>query len=138
MSAGPFRVAASSCPRCGIRLRALELVTGDQVRECPECDGLFVTAEELASICRGMVADTPTVRARIGDDPPLHCPICTQPMQLAYIEGVAVELCPPGQLLAVGHGVWLDFGELQRILKATYRGVPGPNALPARRHRDED
>jgi Zn-finger nucleic acid-binding protein len=138
MSAGPFRLAASACPRCGVRLRALELVTGDTVRECPECDGLFVTAAELTAICRGMVASTPTVRERASGEPPLHCPICTQPMQLAWIEEVAVELCRRGQTLEVGHGVWLDFGELQRILKAAYRGVPGPKALPPRRSRDED
>lgn len=138
MMEGPFRVAASACPRCGLRLRPLELLTGDTATECPECHGLFVSAAELDAICRGVVATTPSFRERTASAPPLHCPTCTQPMHLAWVEDVPVELCRRGQALEVGHGVWLAFGKLQRILKATYRGVPGPNALPGLRNSNDD
>lgn len=54
----------------------------------------------------------------------LHCPKCGQKMEVSHLEGVEVEVCP-----GCG-GVFLDSGELEKVLEANRRG-PFSQALAA-------
>lgn len=49
--------------------------------------------------------------------PLLTCPICQEPMREVVRQGVAIDLCP-----RCG-GVWLDRGELEKLLNAVHQGV---------------
>lgn len=43
----------------------------------------------------------------------LPCPVCGRTLQVARRAGVSLDHCP-------GHGVWLDTGELERLLEAAW------------------
>jgi hypothetical protein len=46
----------------------------------------------------------------------LHCPKCGQTMEVAHLEGVEIEVCPDCG------GIYLDAGELDRVLDERTRG----------------
>ncbi|MER3603577.1 MAG: hypothetical protein C4298_07390 [Thermus sp.] len=49
--------------------------------------------------------------------PLLTCPICQEPMGEVVRQGVGIDLCP-----RCG-GVWLDRGELEKLLKTVHQEV---------------
>ncbi|MER3536673.1 MAG: hypothetical protein C4301_04110 [Thermus sp.] len=49
--------------------------------------------------------------------PLLTCPICQEPMREVVRQGVGIDLCP-----RCG-GVWLDRGELEKLLKTVHQEV---------------
>jgi Zn-finger nucleic acid-binding protein len=111
------------CPVCGERL-----VSGsvDEVRvqTCPKCRGVLVPQYNLYTIVRYLRAEYPEK-----DRPPkplnnkelerrIACPSCRQPMDAHPYYGpgnVIIDNCTRCAL------VWLDFGELDRILSASGR-----------------
>ena len=42
---------------------------------------------------------------------PLACPICSKPLSAKLVDGVTADVC--GE-----HGLWLDQGELQKIVES--------------------
>lgn len=68
----------------------------------------------------------------------MKCPVCGEQLQEVERSGVAVDACPRCR------GIWLDRGELERILDVEARGLqpdPGfggrPGGVPPR-YRDHD
>ena len=120
-----------ACPGCGTTMQTINLKTEDDpffIERCPSCMGLFFDPGEL-----DMVVDQ-TVRAVMSVDrlrlnalveQPLNdvvtyrkCPICTKLMNrvnYGFQSGVIVDTCRD-------HGVYLDAGELQRIMLWTRAG----------------
>jgi Zn-finger nucleic acid-binding protein len=109
-----------TCPRCSEPLQALRL-GATTVRECAACGGLWVDPATLQTLCdareehAGVVA---TLAARV----PAHtapdtvryipCPRCAKLMNrvnFAHASGVIMDVCK-------ADGVWLDRGELQRVV----------------------
>jgi Zn-finger nucleic acid-binding protein len=127
----PVRVGTveRSCPRCVERLEAWTVAVGGDGRleldRCRSCAGLFFDPEELEAVLQGHAVAAPVVdRRRLDEllaetkpDPDrrvryVPCPDCGALMQRkAYgaRSGVVVDRC--GQ-----HGIWLDGGELRRLL----------------------
>lgn len=109
------------CPRCREDMQALKL-GGTEARECPQCGGLWLDLEsldrltserdELVATSSILAARTP-LRSTMPDTVRyVPCPACEKLMNrtnFAHVSGVILDVCK-------GHGVWMDRGELQRIL----------------------
>lgn len=110
-----------ACPRCRDPMQALVL-GATTARECSACGGLWLDPaslqrlsdqrEEHADIVSMLARRTPTI-----DTPPdvvryVPCPSCQKLMNrknFAQSSGVILDVC-------ADHGVWLDRGELERVL----------------------
>jgi len=109
------------CPRCREDMQALRL--GSNVaRECAQCGGLWFDLDALDRLTRErdeLVATSSILAARVPLAPTptdtvryIPCPVCEKLMNrtnFAHASGVILDVCK-------GHGVWLDRGELQRVL----------------------
>jgi len=83
---------------------------------------------------RRPAADQPTTEI---DVPLLMCPNCNAAMQPVSRSGVEFDMCPSCR------GVWLDRGELEKILAETRAevaaaGRPAPEQGYGSRYRDDD
>jgi Zn-finger nucleic acid-binding protein len=109
------------CPRCRVDMQALQLGK-TEARECAQCGGLWLDADTLDRLTNEhdqLVAATSVLAARIPLTPTptdivryVPCPDCEKLMNrtnFAHASGVILDVCK-------GHGVWLDRGELQRVL----------------------
>jgi Zn-finger nucleic acid-binding protein len=110
-----------SCPRCSEPLQALRL--GITVaRECASCGGLFLDPESLQSLCNAREEHSAVVSALAARVPTsgatpdvvryVPCPRCAKLMNrvnFAKSSGVIMDVCK-------ADGVWLDRGELQRVI----------------------
>ncbi|MDB4962593.1 MAG: hypothetical protein JWP01_2592 [Myxococcales bacterium] len=122
------------CPRCGDLLDTVI----DGILECTRCQGIWLAQP---AIVRGFALPWP-VGPNTWWRRGLPCPECageglTSEMQLVQSAQVTVDRCQ-------GHGVWLDHGELARVLgvqkgeelaaifRALYAGQPLPDAIAAR------
>ena len=109
------------CPRCREEMQALRLgsVTA---HECAQCGGLWLDPESLQNLANAREESAGVVSAlaaRVPRDtaPPdvvryIPCPRCEKLMNrsnFARSSGVILDVCK-------SHGVWLDRGELQRVL----------------------
>lgn len=108
------------CPACKVPMVALEL---DQVEVdyCTECNGIWLDAGELELLLDGaenrdrlmasLVADKTIAEAR------RRCPICDRKMEKVRVgektenRDVIIDRCKRND------GVWLDKGELHRVLR---------------------
>ena len=65
----------------------------------------------------------------------MQCPVCNVPLAMSDRQGIEIDYCPQCR------GVWLDRGELDKIIErsaalaTTSAGAPEG---PPRRHRDDD
>ena len=110
-----------SCPRCSSPLQALAL-GAVHVRECSACGGLWIDPDALQNLCNAHEEHTAVVSAlesRVPANPAaqdtvryIPCPQCAKLMNrvnFAHSSGVIMDVCK-------SHGVWLDRGELQRVM----------------------
>jgi Zn-finger nucleic acid-binding protein len=105
------------CPRCHVPLEAAEY-GGFVLETCPRCGGRWTNPADLKAIIDG---EPPPARAQayrvavdltgVGGDS--LCPRCSVPMEpfnYAGDSGVILDKCPGCA------GLWLDSGDLERIL----------------------
>ncbi len=114
------------CPDCDIPLHSLDLeVEGSfYIERCDRCMGLFFDPGELEALMDKSVSNVFSINRKKIDilvreqgeveDKIVYrkCPVCSQFMHRAnfgYRSGVIVDQCKT-------HGVWLDNGELKRLL----------------------
>ena len=50
----------------------------------------------------------------------MPCPVCTVPLVMSERQGVEIDYCPQCR------GVWLDRGELDKIIERSGRDTPAP------------
>ena len=75
----------------------------------------------------------------------MNCPKCILPLSMADRQGVEIDFCPQCR------GVWLDRGELDKILERSATAftapappsipsgyIPAPSSIPTRHHRRND
>lgn len=118
---------SSSCPRCRAPLRSRAVETCSVV-ECTRCAGLWLTPDTLDRLCdradeEGLAARVLGGPAKVGTVEPevvryLPCVVCRELMlrrNFASCSGVILDLCRH-------HGLWLDRGELERILEFVRKG----------------
>jgi len=110
-----------NCPRCAEQLQALRL-GATTVRECAACGGLWVDPDALQKLCDAReehagVVSALEARVPANAAPPdtvryIPCPRCAKLMNrvnFAHSSGVVMDVCKKD-------GVWLDRGELQRVV----------------------
>ncbi|MDR5682593.1 MAG: zf-TFIIB domain-containing protein [Armatimonadota bacterium] len=104
------------CPRCDTRL--LLLVFRDvEVDVCERCGGAWMdTAELQALLSRATMPDAdPLMRSLSATahrpDGAVLCPRCDAGMVEVCAGDLRIDRCPEG------HGVWLDGGELDHLLR---------------------
>jgi len=118
------------CPGCRkVFLKKFADGSGLEIDSCPSCYGMWFDADELARFLKSdplkrrflwdeaveplqSVGYVMSTRARI-------CPRCQVAMQETLFGGVSLDLCGRCK------GIWLDDGELQRILEKFRRGEGG-------------
>jgi Zn-finger nucleic acid-binding protein len=113
--------ASSRCPRCKSALRS-RIVDGHPIVECGSCAGLWLAPHALDRMCERTEEESLSERALRAPPPAgklapevvryLPCVVCGELMlrrNFATCSGVIVDVCKE-------HGVWLDPGELERIL----------------------
>lgn len=119
--------APLNCPRCTSPLQALALAAV-HVRECSACGGLWMDPDTLQKLCdaheehAGVVS---SLESRVPANPApqdtiryIPCPQCAKLMNrvnFAHSSGVVMDVCK-------SHGVWLDRGELQRVMSFVDHG----------------
>ena len=116
-----------SCPRCREALAALQL-GAVRASECAECGGLWLAPAVLQALCddreqhNAIVAALAAHAARRTTPADvvtyIPCPVCPRLMNrtnFAHVSGVIVDVCRD-------HGVWLDRGELERIIQFVEAG----------------
>ncbi len=110
---GPYRALPKFllCPRCGEQLdRAF-----DDVLACMRCQGIFVTPPTA-----GLAFDDPawpSAASAMWWKSALECPVCAYDgavtvMAAQVCEGTQIDRCAT-------HGLWLDQGELSRLLRTS-------------------
>jgi Zn-finger nucleic acid-binding protein len=97
------------CAVCGAGMEEAE-IRGEPVLRCPRCGGWWMAREALATIVH-QVYGKPIELLEFPDGSPVKaCPVCSDDMQIVWIELLSLDQCPR-------HGVWLDRGELGRLLQ---------------------
>jgi Zn-finger nucleic acid-binding protein len=112
---------ALACPRCREPMQALRLGT-TTARECAGCGGLWldpaslqrlsIAREQRATVVEVLVRRVPTLATPPDVVRYVPCPCCSKLMNrqnFAKSSGVVLDVCAT-------HGVWLDRGELERVL----------------------
>ena len=115
------------CPRCKDDMAALGLAS-TSVHECNSCGGLWIDPESLQTLCNArdehaavvsaLAARVPTAASAPDTVRYVPCPKCKKLMNrvnFAHSSGVVVDICKTD-------GVWLDRGELQRIIDFVEHG----------------
>jgi Zn-finger nucleic acid-binding protein len=112
-----------TCPRCQQELRAAE-VASVKVEECPACKGLWFEDQELRLTKDRTDADLAWLDFDIWKHPErfqrhpraVPCPSCRPDRGMVGVQygstGVTIDCCENC------HGMWLDRGELDRIVAA--------------------
>jgi Zn-finger nucleic acid-binding protein len=115
------------CPRCNINLQTIGIIMGKTIyiERCKNCLGIFFDPLELEDIIAESIREERTVNRKkffifveegTGDRWPIKyikCPVCREFMgrkTYGELSGVIIDWCKD-------HGVWLDGGELGKILK---------------------
>lgn len=109
------------CPRCREPMQALKL-GATAARECGACGGLWLDPESLqqlsdsreqhSDIVAMLAARVPSVATPPDVVRYIPCPQCEKLMNrknFAQSSGVVLDVCAK-------HGIWLDRGELERVL----------------------
>jgi Zn-finger nucleic acid-binding protein len=116
------------CPRCRVNMNAV-IVGGNNLRECPHCEGIWADTDTLHRICEdkekqaavlGMAAPLAAL-APMELETQIHyvpCPVCAKLMNrvnFAHCSHVVVNVCSQ-------HGTWFDRDELRRIVEFIQAG----------------
>jgi Zn-finger nucleic acid-binding protein len=111
--------ARMNCPRCRTALAARS-IEGIEIDECRACQGIWFDADELRRVkdvtdpdLKWMDVDLWQHPDRFGaSDTQTVCPKCAAPLATVGYEGtdVEIDLCPACR------GIWLDSGELEKII----------------------
>jgi Zn-finger nucleic acid-binding protein len=126
-----------NCPRCQGRLQARS-TGGVEIDECSSCQGIWFDADELRRVKDASDRDLRWMDFELWKHPdrfrvntiPVKCPSCTTALVAIDYDatGVEVDFCSKCR------GVWLDAGELERIidgLTAELLGKEVPDYLRA-------
>lgn len=118
-----IREAELNCPRCRVLMERITLGT-TSLRECKDCDGLWVDVASFEQICANReqqsavlgAAQFASAQRSVSTQSHVRyvpCPQCGQLMNrvnFARCSGVIVDVCK-------GHGTWFDRDELAEIVE---------------------
>ena len=114
------------CPTCSEPMKLVR-VGSTPMQQCATCGGSWLTTDVFTALCTDREAQSsvsstfalaagttkaPAPAVHLGDVRYRRCPSCQKLMNrvnFGRVSGVVIDLCK-------GHGVWLDQGELQRVV----------------------
>jgi Zn-finger nucleic acid-binding protein len=108
------------CPVCAKPTVAFEL-EGVEIDRCLDCGGTWLDSGELELLAgpkRGKLGEA-MFAAKGGKHGGRTCFRCTATMRLVKVDSVELDRCPRG------HGLWLDKGEMERLIAAFSEGEEG-------------
>jgi Zn-finger nucleic acid-binding protein len=120
------------CPRCDLPLERFEVAILDEfhIERCSKCFGMFLSRDDLTEALEDVVQRvrevdyeklTLLVEEGLRDRWPtnyIKCPVCTNFMNrrnYGSSSGVVMDTCKD-------HGVWLDGGEFNKLLRWAHAG----------------
>jgi len=107
------------CPHHGRALVARRIEGGSKVEVCPTCHGLWLAPALVAGrVGHALRPDTAAALPPARPFAALPCPVDGSGMRALRHRGVEIDLC------ARCRGVWLDAGELERLLLPAAAGGP--------------
>jgi Zn-finger nucleic acid-binding protein len=115
-----------TCPDCIEPLIVYEL-EGVEIDRCLSCGGTWLDAGELAMITEIAGVEPGSLtraleNAREGERARRRCPRCGKKLRIIHTgENASIELdrCPRG------HGLWLDPGEMEAVIRSYAEGEEG-------------
>lgn len=134
-------VVAAKCPHCALPLEIIFVGQGYGCRifACMSCRGIFMPSRAWAMLFadpafHGEIQNrVPMPTVRVAETPEMmSCPSCHQPMDRARFAAVSksvIDVC------RFQHGVWVDAGELRRIV--SFEPASDDARPPAHRERPE-
>ena len=104
------------CPKDGAELAAKSYKGEISVDQCPQCNGMWLDAEELDQL-EDLEFDVDKFKGSLvhREAPTQYpCPHCGQPLhEFQYrLRSLLLDFC-----MENGHGFWLDAGEADRVLE---------------------
>jgi Zn-finger nucleic acid-binding protein len=128
-----------TCPQCNIVLNMAVFDDFYQGYQCSNCQGLLfnrTTFREAIDNARSKIK-TPPDPIRGFDSLELErktfCPICEQPMETFQYLGpgnIVIDTCHQDDL------IWLDYGEIQKVLNAPGRDRGVPRKKPSKKEEE--
>ena len=114
------------CPECDEPLIAYEL-EGIEIDRCVVCGGTWLDTGELELIAERAGAEPGGLSDAIENAKPVahekrRCPRCGKKLETIILdkgEKIELERCP------LGHGLWLDKGELTTVVRSFGEGEEG-------------
>ena len=135
--------APLKCPRCRQDMQAL-LLGGRSAHECPSCGGQWLEPEHLQALALANESRAVVIGVLAGRVPSttsapdvvryVRCPVCDRVMNrkaFATSSSIVLDVC-------VNHGLWLDRGELDRVLRFVETGGMARARLLERERFDEE
>jgi Zn-finger nucleic acid-binding protein len=128
--------AELACPRCHGRLAWATVEEGVRIEQCARCLGCFVRTQDFSELVEREAAQEdvpvdafipPTGSGALPRQDLLaetQCPHCSAAMERARFAqkaALVIDVCPK-------HGVWMDAGELPRVLDHLKRQAAGDTA----------
>lgn len=123
---------ARACPRCKVALIGMPVGGGAHAEVCTRCHGIFASPRTWTRFWRSpeTVRDLerrfPLRAAGCSLMEFVHCSTCGREMERARFAGtssIVIDVC------TLGHGIWLDAGELGQVLDyAKYLETEGAEA----------
>lgn len=115
-----------TCPNCAVALRTIDIRADRKflIEQCESCNGLFFDPNEVEALLAETVKhaytiDYERIKTLAAEKPPCDemryrpCPVCGELMHRSAFgvrSGVIIDRC-------ARHGVWLDGGELRRLME---------------------
>lgn len=106
-----------SCPACSNNLTPLETQNGVELDECLVCNGVWLDKGELEQLCAAthpipsrLLKPRSEAKLQLRPEGSRPCPRCGHFLVCSVVKGVRLDLCSDCQ------GLWLDQGELNRLL----------------------
>lgn len=123
------------CPKCWITMRQEEVdVLGPNIiiDLCPECGGIWLDSGELNKLLKDRkLSNYLTKHIGTQSKSKLVCPRCGWLMDIETAENVEVDVCLKCS------GVWLDYGELEKLREISEAGFEGDELAKAEERLEE-
>jgi Zn-finger nucleic acid-binding protein len=125
-----------ACPRCAVTMYVGRTPAGASMHGCGQCGGVWLdnaTAQHVIdTVCEHtlqMAQSAAGAASQPGTRPAaklLSCPVCGQTMTAQRVQKAWLDID-----VCAEHGTWYDYGELEKVARATQRDLGDWRSQPA-------
>jgi Zn-finger nucleic acid-binding protein len=129
------------CPQCAITLNLMVIDDFYQGFQCSNCRGLLFNRSSFRDVINVRRSSTKTPAEPISTYDPIEldrwtdCPVCQERMDTFQYLGpgnIVIDTCHSDDL------IWLDYGELQKVINAPGRDRGVPRKKPTTEQEDQE